>query len=334
MNKIKATDNLAADVETKPVAEVKVEVVAPAETTAYTEAKKVNADFDKLLENKPKEPEIPAAEEKSGDDKPADDDTGKPADAEADEADEEIPAEEDAPSKEEIQALIERAAAVGLTQEQVESFSSKEDLENTVGILESRHKAKTTEEPAQAEEEKPFDSGLDPEKYDEGLIAAVNKIGNELVALKKENAALKGTVDTFSERDRRQAINQHTSWFDNQLAGLEGYEDTFGKGTIKDLEKGSVEFKNRAALDEEMFTIAAGYKAVNRPVPAKADLFQMALNVKFPDKVKGAVIAGAGKKLDRRASQALGRGSSKGSPATELEKAKQANSEFDKKLDG
>jgi len=318
-------------------------VVEKTETAEDVEIKKANEDFDAKMKD---EPEETVADEESGDDEDKIGEEGNAAEkeakakAEADAkaeaeakkaADEKIPAEVD---EEEDKALLDRAGKAGLTEAQVKSFSSKEDLEAAVGILESRHPEKEAEK--KVVEDKPYDCGLDPDVYDKGLIEAVNKMGNdfkaELKALKDENAALKTNVDTFSERDKQKAAAEHTDWFDEQLAGLDGFDDVFGKGTYEDVNKGSNEFKNRKALDQEMWTIAAGYEATGRKVPVKAELFKMALNMKFPEKIKGAVVAEAGKKLSKRASQNLGRGSGKEAPTTSIEKANQVNKDFDKKL--
>lgn len=341
MAKVQASQNKAADVETKTEAVVAVLEKPAEEAPAYTEAKKVNAEFDKKMSGETEVKEEVVADDNSGDDKNKADDDDSAGEAEtkveAETVEDEIPAETAQVDEEAIKTLFERAEAVGLTQKQVESFSSAEDLENTLEILESRHKEKQPEKPAKTEvveDDKPFDCGLDPEKYDEGLIKAVNKMGNdfkaEMTALKKENAALKATTDSFSEKENRKAAKEHLDWFDGQLNSLEGFEDVFGKGTIKDIEKGSAEWKNRAVLDKTMFTIAKGYEAAGEKIPSKNELFQLALNMKFVDKIKSAVIAGAGKKLDKRVAQTLGRGSGKGAPMTAIDKAKQANSDFDK----
>ena len=340
MAKVKASENKAADVEVKTEAAVAVLEKPAEETPAYTEAKEANAEFDKKMSGETKEEVV--ADDISGDDKNKtgdDDSAGEKAEAkaEAKTVDDEIPAEDAQVDEDAIKALFERAEAVGLTQKQVKSFSSAEDLENTLDILESRHKEKQSEKPdkkVEVEDDKPFDCGLDPEQYDAGLIKAVNKLGNdfktELTALKKENAALKATTDSFSEKENRKAAKEHLDWFDGKLNSLEGFEDVFGKGTIKDIEKGSAEFKARGTLDKAMFTIAKGYEAAGERIPSKDELFQMALNMKFSEKVKNAVIAGAGKKLDKRVAQTLGRGSGKGAPVTAIDKAVQANRDFDK----
>jgi hypothetical protein len=335
MAKVMATQNKAEDtVEQKPVIPV---VEKPAEATLYTEeSKKANSDFDKKLNNVEADDETGDDKNKADDEKDAEGEKAE-AKAEAKDADDEVPAEDDQIDEDTIKSF-DRAKELGMTDEQIGDFSSKEDFEKALAILESRQKGTEPEKKTETkDDDKPYDSGLDPDVYDEGIIEQLNKIGKmtdslkaELKAIKLENSSLKTTVDAVNKRGQAQAQNEHTNWFDGQINSLEGLEDVLGKGTIKDIKKGSDEYKNRAALDEEMRTIAAGYRATNRKIPAKSDLFQMALNIKFPEKIKGAVIASAGKKLDKRASQALGRGSGKGSAVTEIEKAVQANRNFDK----
>ena len=331
MAKVMATLNKAEDVEVKTTIEAKPEVkpvVIPPETF------NASKDFDKKISASD---EANAIEEEN---KPAPKVAEKPVVAEEKPAEEEIPAEQ-AMTDEEVEALLSRAEKVGLTREQATNFSNAEDLETTLKVLEARPLAqpvvKPAEKPAEKVEVKPYDSGLNLDEYDDKLVAAINKIGTDfqtrIAKLEADNQNLIAVNTEIVQRNQREITREHTDWFDKQLSGLgEDYEDVFGKGTIRDIQPASAEFNARKELDKEIFTIAKGYEAVGRKVPSRDELFKMALNARFNEKVKTTVTSATVAKIGQRAKQAIGRVVQRPGTTTAAEKALQANRDFDAKI--
>jgi len=329
MAKFKASENTAEQVETKP----ENTTVATVETAIPAEVKKSNDEFDKKIigDDKNTAGETVVSEEK----KPEKTDTKV-----ADEKDAGKKAEEKGEQQEEIvtvsDELAERAVKAGFSVEKIEKFSTVEDLENAVEVIES-HQVKVEPEKKpevkveqKAGEEKPYDCGLDPEMYDPGVIGAINKVGDTLLA---ENKQLKQQLAGITGKFQADEVAETTKWFDNKLAELgEDFEPVFGKGAFNDVRKESAEFKNRAALDTEMTALRAGYAAVGKPLPSKDRIFEMALNNLHKDKLKQAELKPTILKLKTRAGQTISRSTSKTAVTTTADKLRQANATLDDKI--
>jgi len=231
--------------------------------------------------------------------------------------------------------LLERAAKAGLTLAQATSFGSPQNLENALSIFkpkESGSEKKSGDD--KGTEVAEYDCGLNPDNYDEGVIAAINKVGKENLALKALLEKATADIAGSTKATTQQAERAHTDWLDRQIERLgDEYKDIFGKGTIDDLEEDTPEYKNRAAIDTEMLVLLAGYRQTGQKVPSRTKLFSMALNNKFGDKTKQAAVTETKEKLEKRAKQTLGRGSESSSAATGMEKALKANKDFDAELD-
>jgi len=306
-----------------------------------TEASK---EFDKKIDEADEDNENQDEEEKSSEktgddkdtadsDKEADEKTSEKADAEKKSAE---AGQEDGITDD----LLERAVKSGLSITEARGFSSSNDLERTVSLLESRQTEtnKSTDDKTEDgtdKADKPFDSGLSKDDYDEKIVDTINNLGQKVQDLTKENAELKESSKQAAERTESEAVAAHTAWYDNQIKELgEEFEDVFGKGTIKDIKEDSPQYKNRAALETEMMAIVKGKVATKQTVPPKEKVFEMALRNLHSEKLKQTSQKTTSEKLKKRASQTLGRGSKgQGSAETEIDKAKQANADFDKKID-
>jgi colicin import membrane protein len=242
------------------------------------------------------------------------------------------------------ESLLERAEKVGLSRDKAGEFSSKEDLERTVVLLEesqsekqqtpeekeAEEKVKAEAEAKAEEDKKPYDCGLDPEEYDEGLIKVLNDLGTMLKqrVVSLEEGQLKHASTLKSSR-----VTQHTDWLDSKVNRLADEELTkiYGKGDIDDFEDDSPEFKARAALDTTISKIAAGLRSANKRVPSRNKLFDMAIEKLHKGKSK--VDTKTKTKLEARAKTALGGGSGKVSAESVEQKALQTQKEFDAKID-
>ena len=301
-----------------------------------TAAEKLGTDFDKKADE--------------GDDHSAYTETEEEKEAKVKaEAEAKTKADEEAgikdPDKEVDESLLERAENSGMSREKAGEFSSKEDLERAVVLLEESQseKAKTPEEletekkakeEAEAkvkDDEAPYDCKLDPAEYDEGLIKGLNDLGTDL---KKRIVALEASHSKHAESLVSDRVTKHTDWLDSKVNRIadEDLKKVYGEGDIDDLEEGSEQFKARATLDTKITKIATDLRKAKKTVPSRNKLFDMAIESLHKGK-KTSVDAKTKAKLDARAKQALGGGSSKVSAETTEAKALQTNKDFDKKMD-
>jgi len=330
------TDEAAA--ETKAVETKAAEEKATAEKAASEQeaaAVKLGTDFDK----KTKEGEENTAYTETPEDKEA------KAKAEAEKkADEE--SSKKGPDKEVDESLLKRAEQAGISREKSEEFSSKEDLERTVELLEesqsvkaktpeeleTEKKAKTEAEVKVKDDEAPYDCKLNPAEYDEGLIKVLNDLGTEL---KKRVVALEAGHSKHAESLVSDRVIKHTDWLDSKINRLsdDDLKKVYGEGDIDDLEEGGEQFKARAALDTKITKIAAGLRKAKKSVPSRNKLFDMAIEALHKGKTTKKADADTKAKLAARAKEAIGGGSSKVSAETAEAKAVQVQKDFDQKVD-
>ena len=300
-------------------------------------AEKLGKDFDKKADegddhsaytetDEEKEAKVKAEEKAKADEKASEEDPG-----EVDES------------------LLVRAEQAGLDREEAGKFSSKEDLERTVVLLEesqskktqtpeekeAEDKAKTDAEAKVKDDEAPYECKLDPKDYDEGLIKAVNELGTtfkkRVVALEAE---LKASHSKNADAIHSDRVTKHTDWLDSRINRLsdEGLKKVYGEGDIDDFESESEQFKARAALDTKITKIAANLRGAKKTVPSRNKLFSMAIESLHKGK-STKVDAKTKAKAEARTKEALGGGSSRVSAETAEAQALQTNKDFDKKID-
>lgn len=325
--------------EAKSQTEDVVDDKAADEKEAETTAVQLGAEFDKKIKVVEDGEDLSAYNAEEGAEEGKD---------EKKEADEKSGKEEDSGHEEEEdvdQGLLDRAEKVGISQAKAGEFSTKADLEKTVELLEASHiekvqspeekeseaKAKEEAEAKAKEDAAPYDCGLSPEEYDEGLIKVLNELGTNL---KKRVVALEDGHNKNTTTLRSRSVTAHTEWLDAKVNGLqdEDLAKVYGKGEIDDFADDSDEFKARAKLDTEISRIAKDLRDNKKRVPSRNKLFNKAIenlhkgkNTKVDAKTKA--------KLKERAKQSLGGGSGKVSAKTAEEQALQANKEFDAKMD-
>jgi len=234
------------------------------------------------------------------------------------EADEKIPVVEEVPVLEkEVEAEIAK----------IEKQSTEEEVEEKVEV-----KPEEKIEEKEKSEDEPYDSGLDPDEFDEGYIKVVNEMGqkftDEIKTLKSEKAELANLVtDQNSQR--------YTDWLDRKINALgDDFTEIYGEGEFDDIEPASEQFENRAKLDKRITLTAQAYKSMGKPVPSRNKLFNQAVTYLHKEIVnKSKTDEETIKKLAERKGQVIGKVSKKGSTISALEKATQAMKDFDKKVD-
>lgn len=331
------TDEQKAAVETKAAEE---KAATESEAKQDVAAEKLGTEFDKKADEGDEHTAYTETDEEKEAKEKAEAEAKTKADAEA---------SKKVSDKEVDESLLDRAEQAGISREGAGEFSSKDDLERAVKWLEegqsearsekekmpeeleAEKKAKEEAEAKTKDDEAPYDCKLDPEEYDEGLIKGLNDLGT---MLKKRIVALESGHSKHAEALVSDRVTKHTDWLDSKVNRLsdDDLKKVYGEGDIDDLEEGGEQFKARAALDTKITKIATDLRKAKKTVPSRNKLFDMAIAALHKGK-KTKVDAETKAKLDARAKEAVGGGSSKVSAETAEAKALQTQKDFDKKID-
>ena len=173
-------------------------------------------------------------------------------------------------------SLLERAVKAGIPMSMAKT-ADVADLTSHVESLEAS--SKDTE----AEEEKPYETGLDPEKYDEGVIAEFKKVGDvigklqeTLKEVRSENESLKGSVQQTMDQRQIEQERAGLQKFDKDIEGLgDDFKESLGEGSYAKLDKNSDAYKTRTEVLDHLASISKGYTDETRPSFEK--LFNMAV---------------------------------------------------------
>ena len=236
---------------------------------------------------------------------------------------------EDDTSEEEEEATEEDDAG-----EEEEKTAEDKAIEEAVKDIEKEtsdaEEEKVVEKKDEVDKEK-YVSDLDPEEWDDDAIKADTEKGqkhlDEINEMKAERDELKAAV-------QQQAATEYTNWFDRKVAGLgEDFHESLGVGDFEDIEPGSPEMENRGKIDNKMRILEKAFQKAGKPVPSRSELFKKAVSYEFNEiKNKSKTEKATVKKMEKRAAQTIGKGSSKAS-AISASKALKANTDFDEKID-
>jgi len=286
--------NIEAAEEVKATEVEMAEFTRSAKAAVEENVKRVAKDEG---EKKP-DPQFPSADE-------TDDDDAKGGAA----PDEQVDDEEDDDGKAEItDAQVERAVKAGMTMTDARAFKHAESLDRVCDLLESAKVAKAPE----ADAEKSGDGevraiefdldaipDLDPEEYDEKVVAAVK-------ALKGMVGQLQGRLDESSRAGRE-------TWFDSQIRGLgEGFKDALGDGPAS--QATPEQAVKRGLLETKFKILEAGYKAAGGECD-RGLIFKEATSLALGDVAAQVEEAERSGKLAKRATQHVNRpGKSRAKP--------------------
>ena len=252
------------------------------------------------------------------------DDDDSAAEEKVDDGEEVVAKEEDSAKEEATKATSEEDsinAEADALEKDIEAELAKTDEQKADEKAEDEKKL-ADEAEAQAkkeaeDEEKPYDCGLssdpdDEDSYEPALVEAMNKQGqatlDRAVVAEKANAVLTSKLD-------QQDAMRHADWMDRKFETLgENFDEVLGKGEFEDLEPGGTQRANRMAVSKRMGAVVQVYVKAKKPIPTRTKLFKMAVDKLFDKETKQPktdkkTIAAAKK----RAGQALGSGSKKGS---------------------
>lgn len=192
-------------------------------------------------------------------------------------------------------SLIMRAAKLGLSDQEVAQFSSPQELERGIALLERRQKNDATAEDGQEESEdefKPFEVG-DLEAFDDelsgpikGMAEFVNKMGQQMQQLQK----MVGGMNAQTEQQSKVAIIEQ---FDNTL-NKSGLTEILGDTPPAE---GTKEYNNRVEVFKEFNVLREADRMAGRNTPAQdligravKNLYAEQLESKSAEKVKSEAV--------------------------------------------
>ena len=319
------------------------------EDTSIQKAVKTSEEFDKLadsegtdVEETPSKPEDDKADDKEPEDKGAEDkDTG---DEDTDDSEQQQADTKDATDTGEARIskeLAQKAIDLGLTEEEVlTGFATEEDLQKTIGIIESVTAAAEGEaadtqaaDTGAAEDAKGFEFEFEnKDDIDPELMANIEKMRDHYEAtVKKLSEKVDGIVDGVAQERKREFVKR----FDGMIDGL-GLEfvDTFGKGQTASLPNTSRAFTNRDAVRAHMHAFAKGMVESGLEIPDEQTLFDLAINSLHKQKLENVKGSRMLKKTTARSKQRIGRASTrKTGSLTPHQKALETNRKFDELID-
>jgi hypothetical protein len=239
------------------------------------------------------------------DDETPEDDTKKEATEDDDDTDDddagEAEATEDAPPRSARidPELAEMAKQVGLDPD---DFTSNAAL--TKHLLAAQQKQPEREQDEQVVEEEEFkiDLDLDDDLFDPELKTKLNSQLNKLNEhYGQKTKKLSETVDQLRSELRERDLFQAEQQFEQYINGLgDEWEDVFGKGNGRSMDRSSTAFKNRGKFWDKLSAVVATHQR-DGTMPEESDaLFKEALHSAFGDQVEKVATKKVSKKLRDR----------------------------------
>lgn len=209
-------------------------------------------------------------------------------------------------------AVLSQAILAGIPISDAKGFASDESLLRVVDIVKNAAAEQISD--GNQEEEDPFATfpELDPDLYDENVIAAFDAM----------KGVLKAQHETIKEFRTRQNESVHVSqqaaardveqWFDGQVQGLgEDFADALGSGTYASLDRGSSHFAKREAIANKMALLLTAYKGSGQETPPRETVFQEAARLVLGDEFVKVHERKLSRDLQDRASKHLNRANGK-----------------------
>jgi len=225
------------------------------------------------------------------------------------------PEEKQDESDPKIDALIDRAHDLGLSDKDIGEFDSTEALEKALTVYERRLMAslRQPEPPPPIQQQAATQQArvpvelpdLDPKEFDEGLVKAWGSMKEMVRYLNDQNQQLVNHI-------RAEQGRAEDARFDDHIAKLgDQYKEIFGAGSVSELDPKSTEFKNRAEVYRAMHSLKLGYQQLGTRLPSEGELFKRAVNSVFGDKILSKTAATERQKiaatLKKRSKQHIGR---------------------------
>ena len=239
---------------------------------------------------------------------------------------EEEPEAPEEPSSSHDDSLREAAKAFGYSDEELEGYSP-ETLQAEISKLdrrvlqalaqrESERDGHAPPQPPQApiaaqpnlQQAAPIDWKALENEYDEGIV-------KPLKSMYERMEAMQSALQSYEQMFYAQQSQDFSRWFDAQLPNLgDGFQSVLGKGTINELNPNSMEYRNRARL-EEAFT---QLRQIDNHSSDEA-LFKRAALAAFPEVQAEQARKKLSVELSKRQKSTIGRPAGRKSQVSELD---------------
>ena len=208
---------------------------------------------------------------------------------------------------------LERAIRAGIPMDEAEAFQKEETLLKIVARLEAANptidsKNVVSESKVDSVNDQFVQLRLDPEKYEEDVVAQFDKVINVLERQQKEIDAFKSSATSLAQITQDAKMNEAISWFDSQVAKLgPDFKDALGEGSIKSLQTGSAQHIKREQLANQIAVQLTGCKAIGLPVPPREQVFDAAAQIVLKGEYTKANERKLSSELEARGSQVISR---------------------------
>ena len=226
---------------------------------------------------------------------------------------------ESAKSNEISDELLDRAAELGYTLDEIKSFRSEKSLEKEVSRVEKlQQRLQARQETKQSAQESPTTetSDVEPEPNWEELL----EVGHDpdVIAMQKtmwqRATKAEAAVKQIYQAEQDRAWAAQSQRFDDSLNNLgQEYKEILGTGRRGDLAKSSPEAAaNRDLVFEKMQILKNGYTQAGRSVPPEAELIQEAVQASFYKQAQTFARKALTNEIKKSGGQALSRPRSAG----------------------
>lgn len=229
-------------------------------------------------------------------------------------------------------ALLDRAAALGYTFEDIKGFRSAKSLEKEVARVERLQQRMTGRKPAEPEQTplqtqaqlpaEPDFSELDQLVADGFLDERVANMQKQMqmqawqraVAAEQRAQQAESGLQQLVQVEQQRAFDAHVRRFDSTIASLgEEYESLFGKGSMAEVKKSSPDLaQNRIGVFQKYQQLKDTYLLAKQPLPPERELIEEAVHARFWKQTKTLARKELTNDIKKAGSQALSRPRSTG----------------------
>lgn len=187
-------------------------------------------------------------------------------------------------------ALLDRAAVLGYTFDDIKTFRSEKSLAkeiDRVERLQQRMSSRQVPAPAEAapvaeEIPEPNWQQMIDEGYDPVMVQYQQHSWQRAVAAEQRAMQAEAGIQQLMQRDNQRDFDAVIQRFDATISDLEQYESLFGKGSMADVKKATPELSvNRRKVFDKYHQLKNTYQMARQPVPPEKELIEEAVHAAF-----------------------------------------------------
>lgn len=195
-------------------------------------------------------------------------------------------------------------------QEKIRNLNPPKEERQLAGSQNKKELAKPPEQ-TPVDGYKPFKVELDPEVYDEGMIAQTqglaDHVNQSMQAVLSQIQKMGQTIDSLEQFQSFLARERFQNTFDGLVSEAgPAYKELLGEGGRDEIETDSVHMKNRIKIIQQMEVLSEASQKLGRPSSLKK-LFNDSLQMLFPKKIKEQAREELGQELKQRAGSIVGK---------------------------